>query len=71
LTEGFGFSDTALRIFILMASRRLKSDSFFTVDLTPAVYTQAGGVPEDWLRIRRPWRGGHGSDAAVRCGPHR
>ena len=27
---GFGFSDTAFRIFILMASRRLKSDRFFT-----------------------------------------
>jgi hypothetical protein len=35
--EGFGFSDTAFRIFILMASRRLKSDRFFTVDYTPAV----------------------------------
>jgi hypothetical protein len=26
--KGFGFSDTAFRIFILMASRRLKSDRF-------------------------------------------
>jgi hypothetical protein len=26
---GFGFSNTAFRIFILMASRRLKSDRFF------------------------------------------
>ena len=26
---GFGFSDTAFRIFILMVSRRLKSDRFF------------------------------------------
>ena len=33
---GFGFSDTAFRIFILMASRRLKSDRFFTTDFTPA-----------------------------------
>ena len=32
---GFGFSDTAFRIFILMASRRLKSDRFFTYDFTP------------------------------------
>jgi Animal haem peroxidase len=40
--EGFGFSDTAFRVFILMASRRLKSDRFFTNDYTPAVYTQAG-----------------------------
>jgi hypothetical protein len=39
---GFGFSDTAFRIFILMASRRLKSDRFFTTDFTPEVYTPAG-----------------------------
>jgi hypothetical protein len=46
LPPGFGFSDTAFRIFVLMASRRLKSDRFFTVDFTPAVYTQAG---LDWI----------------------
>jgi hypothetical protein len=39
---GFGFSDTAFRIFILMASRRLKSDRFFTNDYTPEVYTPEG-----------------------------
>jgi hypothetical protein len=39
---GFGFSDTAFRIFILMASRRLNSDRFFTTDFTPAVYTPLG-----------------------------
>jgi hypothetical protein len=39
---GFAFSDTAFRIFILMASRRLNSDRFFTKDFTPAVYTQPG-----------------------------
>jgi len=39
---GFGFSDTAFRIFILMASRRLNSDRFFTTDFTPQVYTPAG-----------------------------
>ncbi len=39
---GFGFSDTAFRIFILMASRRLKSDRFFTVDYRPEVYTPEG-----------------------------
>ncbi len=39
---GFGFSDTAFRIFILMASRRLNSDRFFTRDFTPEVYTPAG-----------------------------
>ncbi len=42
----FGFSDTAFRIFILMASRRLKSDRFFTTDFTPEVYSPAG---MDWL----------------------
>jgi Animal haem peroxidase len=42
LPPGFGFSDTAFRIFVLMASRRLKSDRFFTVDYRPAVYTQTG-----------------------------
>ncbi len=42
LPPGFGFSDTAFRIFILMASRRLKSDRFFTNDYTPEVYTRAG-----------------------------
>ena len=44
--KGFGFSDTAFRIFILMASRRLKSDRFFTDDYRPEVYTQAG---LDWV----------------------
>jgi hypothetical protein len=44
--EGFAFSDTAFRIFLLMASRRLNSDRFFTTDYTPAVYTQAG---LDWI----------------------
>jgi Animal haem peroxidase len=42
LPPGFGFSDTAFRIFILMASRRLKSDRFFTNDYTPEVYTAEG-----------------------------
>jgi hypothetical protein len=42
LPPGFGFSDTAFRIFILMASRRLKSDRFFTNDYTPEVYTREG-----------------------------
>jgi hypothetical protein len=44
--EGFGFSDTAFRVFILMASRRLNSDRFFTTDYTARVYTQAG---LDWI----------------------
>jgi hypothetical protein len=44
--EGFGFSDTAFRVFILMASRRLKSDRFITNDFSPTLYTQAG---IDWI----------------------
>ncbi len=44
--KGFGFSDTAFRVFILMASRRLKSDRFFTEDFRPEVYTQVGF---DWV----------------------
>ena len=39
--KGFGFSDTAFRVFILMASRRLKSDRFFTQRL-PARGLHAG-----------------------------
>ena len=46
LPPGFGFSDTAFRIFILMASRRLESDRFFTTDFTPRIYTQTG---LDWI----------------------
>jgi hypothetical protein len=45
--RGFGFSDTAFRIFILMASRRLNSDRFFTKDFTPEVYSQVG---YDWVQ---------------------
>jgi hypothetical protein len=44
--KGFGFSDTAFRIFLLMAGRRLKSDRYFTDDYTPKVYTQLG---MDWI----------------------
>ncbi|NGN67504.1 peroxidase [Streptomyces sp. A7024] len=39
---GFAFSDTAFRVFVLMASRRLKSDRFFTDDYRPEVYTAEG-----------------------------
>jgi Animal haem peroxidase len=42
LPEGFAFSDTAFRIFILMASRRLNSDRFFTDSFTDEVYTREG-----------------------------
>jgi hypothetical protein len=44
--QGFGFSDTAFRVFILMASRRLEADRFFTDDYRPEVYTQTG---IDWV----------------------
>ena len=44
--EGFGFSDTAFRIFILMASRRLQSDRFLTVDFRPEIYSPFG---IDWI----------------------
>jgi hypothetical protein len=40
--EGFGFSDTTFRIFILMASRRLKSDRFTAQDFTADVFTKIG-----------------------------
>jgi hypothetical protein len=42
LPKGFAFSDTAFRIFVLMASRRLKSDRFFTTDYRPSRYTEEG-----------------------------
>ena len=43
---GFAFSETAFRIFVLMAPRRLKSDRFFTNDFTEKIYTQTG---LDWI----------------------
>ena len=42
LPKGFGFSDTAFRVFILMASRRLKSDRFLAGQWRPEVYTREG-----------------------------
>jgi hypothetical protein len=42
LPEGMGFSDTAFRIFLLMASRRLKSDRFLSQDYRPEIYTKQG-----------------------------
>jgi hypothetical protein len=42
LPPGFGFSETAFRIFVLMASRRLKSDRFFTDDYRAELYTDLG-----------------------------
>ena len=47
---GFGFSDTAFRIFILMASRRLQSDRFLTVDFRPEIYSPFG---LDWIANNR------------------
>jgi hypothetical protein len=44
--EGFGFSDTAFRVFILMASRRLKSDRFIAADFRPEIYSPSG---IDWV----------------------
>jgi len=48
--RGFAFSDTAFRIFILMASRRINSDRFLTDDYTASTYTQAG---IDWIEGTR------------------
>jgi hypothetical protein len=45
--QGFGFSDTAFRIFILMATRRLQSDRFLNVDFRPEVYSPLG---IDWVQ---------------------
>jgi hypothetical protein len=48
--RGFGFSDTAFRIFLLMAGRRLQSDRFFTADsFNERVYTKEG---IDWVDQR-------------------
>ncbi|MFP3991974.1 peroxidase family protein [Streptomyces sp. E11-3] len=57
--RGFGFSDTAFRIFILMATRRLQSDRFLTVDYRPEVYTPLG---IDWVE-----RGGMNSVILRHC----
>ncbi len=40
--KGFAFSDTAFRIFLLMAARRFNSDRFYTDDYRPEVYTPEG-----------------------------
>ncbi len=40
--SNFGFGETMFQIFIVMASRRLMADRFFTTDYKPAVYTRAG-----------------------------
>lgn len=40
--KGFVFSDTAFRIFLLMAARRFSSDRFLADDFNETVYTPAG-----------------------------
>ena len=47
LPKGFAFSDTAFRIFILMASRRLNSDRFLADHFNSEVYTRTG---IDWVQ---------------------
>ncbi|KAH0591693.1 hypothetical protein MHUMG1_10576 [Metarhizium humberi] len=42
LIKGFGFSETAFRVFILMASNRLKSDRFFAGSWNAQTYTEEG-----------------------------
>lgn len=42
LPKGFGFSDTAFRIFVCMASRRLKSDRFIATQWNDETYTPDG-----------------------------
>jgi hypothetical protein len=40
--KGFGFSDTAFRVFVLMASRRLKSDRFIATSFNEKMYGKEG-----------------------------
>ncbi|GJT67851.1 heme peroxidase [Tanacetum coccineum] len=40
--KGFGISETAFVVFLLMASRRLEADRFFTSDYKEEVYTEKG-----------------------------
>lgn len=42
----FGFGETQFQVFLLMASRRLAADRFYTSDYTAASYTQVG---LDWI----------------------
>lgn len=44
--KNFGFGETQFQIFILMASRRLMADRFYTSDYRKEYYTQAG---LDWI----------------------
>jgi Animal haem peroxidase len=47
LPPGFGFSDTAFRLFVVMATRRIKSDRFYTNDFNDKTYTPEG---MRWIR---------------------
>jgi hypothetical protein len=40
--QNFGFGETLFQIFILMASRRLMADRFYTTDYNSSVYTSSG-----------------------------
>ncbi|XP_059303411.1 alpha-dioxygenase 2-like [Lycium ferocissimum] len=40
--KGFAISETAFFIFVLIASRRLEADRFFTTDFNPQTYTEKG-----------------------------
>jgi len=44
--KNFGFGETLFQIFVLMASRRLMADRFYTDNFDAAHYTQAG---IDWI----------------------
>lgn len=44
--EGFGFGETPFQIFVLMASRRLMADKFYTDNYSADYYTKAG---MDWI----------------------
>ena len=68
LPDGFGFSETAFRIFILMASRRLKSDRFFTDDFRPEIYTEFG---IDYVRKNSMLHGAAASLPAAGAGARR
>ena len=65
LPEGFGFSDTAFRIFILMASRRLKSDRFLSKDYAPRS-TRKQGI--DWVESNDDDRRAHAALPGAEAG---
>ena len=50
LPKGFGFGDMAFRVFILMASRRLKSDHFIGGQFNKEMYTPEGLVQNTTMK---------------------